>query len=227
MLQLSDQPCHNHIYVYITLLQYFTIPHLNTLVQLEQPLLTERIRLRPVEWFDSNDLSFEYICLGVGLYGCLATEGMISSANVPVCVYSNDNCQEYTYLNNNYLIIAINLDMTSMTVGEQSTSQAPLATTDNTNDDNRETAAQIITASIVRDCQALAIVLPIALLSITINAVLVGVGVYICVSLRRQKETNGDREKNCDHRNLEWSSKSIEPAAPVPVHNNTLSDSEG
>ncbi len=113
--------------------------------------------------------------------------------------------------------------MTSMTVEEESTSQAPSATTDNTND-NSETAAQIIAASVVRDCQALAIVLPIALLSIIINAVFVGVGVYICIFLRRQKETNGE-EKNHDHRNLEWSSKSIELAAPV--HGNTLSDREG
>ena len=60
------------------MLQYFIARHLNALVQLEQPLQTERIRLRPVEWFDSHGLSFEYICLGVGLYGCLATEGMQS-----------------------------------------------------------------------------------------------------------------------------------------------------
>ena len=71
------------ISVYIVL-QYFSVPHLNTLVQLEQPLLTKHIRLRPVEWFDSNDLSFEYICLGVGLYGCLATEGTIVFADTDI-----------------------------------------------------------------------------------------------------------------------------------------------
>ena len=65
------------------MLQYFAAPHLNTLIPLEQPLLTKRIRLRPVEWFDYNPLFFEYICLGVGLYGCLATEGM-NIADIPL-----------------------------------------------------------------------------------------------------------------------------------------------
>ena len=62
----------------LIMLQYFAAPDLNTLVQLERPLLTERIRLRPVEWFASDisaiSTTVEYICLGVGLYGCLATE---------------------------------------------------------------------------------------------------------------------------------------------------------
>lgn len=70
------------------MLQYFIAHHLNALVQLEQPLQTERIRLRPVEWFDSHGLSFEYICLGVGLYGCLATEGMLQSFLL-ILVYLN------------------------------------------------------------------------------------------------------------------------------------------
>ena len=109
------------------------------------------------------------------------------------------------------------MGMTSMTTGEQSSTQPPSATMDN---DNSATAAQIIATNIVRDYQALAIVLPIALLLITINALLVGVGVYICVFLRRKKETNGE-ETSHDHGKLEWSSKSIESAAPV--HNNTLS----
>ena len=58
----------------VLIIQYFAAPDLNTLVQLERPLLTERIRLRPVEWFASTASSVEYICLGVGLYGCLTTE---------------------------------------------------------------------------------------------------------------------------------------------------------
>lgn len=72
---------HVHTYLIYTcaliLLQYFAAPDLNSLVPLEQPLLTERVRLRIVEWFISGTSSVEYICLGVGLYGCLATEGMI------------------------------------------------------------------------------------------------------------------------------------------------------
>ena len=69
------------------IIQYFAAPHLNTLVQLEQPLQTERIRLRPVEWVDSyQSFSLEYICLGVGLFGCLATEGTIilSDTGIPM-----------------------------------------------------------------------------------------------------------------------------------------------
>ena len=109
------------------------------------------------------------------------------------------------------------MGMTSMTVGEQSSTQPPSATMYN---DNSATAAQITTTNVVRDYQALAIVLPIALLLIAINALLVGVGVYICVFLRHKKETNGE-ETSHDHGKLEWSSKSIESA--VPVHDNTLS----
>ena len=87
-----------------------------------------------------------------------------------------------------------------------------------------ETAAQSVT-KVVRDNQALAIVLPIALLTIIINALIVGVGVYICVFLRGRKE-NSEVEKSQGYAsgNLEWSSKSLERtnSAP-PVHVNTQS----
>ena len=63
--------CYKH-----THMQYFAAPYLNTLVPLDRPLLTDRIRLRPVEWFISTASSVKYICLGVALYGCLATDGM-------------------------------------------------------------------------------------------------------------------------------------------------------
>ena len=109
------------------------------------------------------------------------------------------------------------MGMTSMTVGEQLSTQPPSATMNN---DNSATAAQIIATNIVRDYQALAILLPIALLSITINALLVGVGVYIYIFLRRKKEIK-EEETSHDHGKLEWSSKSIESA--VAVHDNTLS----
>ena len=59
----------------IILFQYFAAPDLNNLESLERPILTERIRLRIVDWFASRTSSVEYICLGIGLYGCLATEG--------------------------------------------------------------------------------------------------------------------------------------------------------
>ena len=107
--------------------------------------------------------------------------------------------------------------MTSVTIGEQSSTQPPLSTM---NDDSSETAAQIIATNVVRDNQALAIVLPIALLSIAINVLLVGVGAYIYVFLKRKKETNGE-ERSHNHGKLEWPSKSIESAALM--HNNTPS----
>ena len=47
-------------------------------------------------------------------------------------------------------------------------------------------AAQVI----VRDYQALAIVLPIALLTIAINAVIVVAGVYFCFVMKGQKKTS-------------------------------------
>ncbi len=93
--------------------------------------------------------------------------------------------------------------MTSTTVERQFSSPFQSATTDN---DNSRTAAQII----IRDHQALAIVLPIALLTIAINVLLMGVNVYICVFLKRsEKETNRD-EKIHGYENLEWSSNSVE-----------------
>ena len=102
-------------------------------------------------------------------------------------------------------------------------SQAPTATCtmDNTSV-NSETAAQSIT-KVVKDYQALAIVLPIALLTIIINALLVGVSVYICVFLRGQKENNKEEDSR-GYENLEWSSMSLElnNSAP-PVYINTQS----
>ena len=101
------------------------------------------------------------------------------------------------------ILAATSMGVTSTTVERQSSSPFQSVTTDN----NSEIASQ----TVIRDYQALAIVLPIALLTIAINALLVGVSVYICVFLKRQKETNRDgEEKVHGYENLEWSSNSVE-----------------
>ena len=117
------------------------------------------------------------------------------------CTRGTHQPHDYYYFN-----LAISLGVTSTTVEEkQFSSPFQSVTTDNS---NSETAPQ----TIVRDYQALAIVLPIALLTIAINALLVGVSVYICVFLRRssEKETNRE-EKVHGYENLELSSNSVEP----------------
>lgn len=38
--------------------------------------MTQLIRLRPQEWVDTDETSYQYVCQGVAIYGCLATEGM-------------------------------------------------------------------------------------------------------------------------------------------------------
>ena len=102
------------------------------------------------------------------------------------------------------ILAATSFGVTSTTVERQSSSPFQSVTTDNSD-------SEIVSQTIVRDYQALAIVLPIALLTIAINALLVGVSVYVCVFLRRQKETNRDgirEEKVHGYENLEWSSNS-------------------
>ena len=114
--------------------------------------------------------------------------------------------------------LATSLGETSTTVERQSSSTGFRSVT--TDDSNSETAAQ----TVIRDYQALAIVLPIALLTIAINALLVGVSVYICVFLRRQRETGREKEKAHGYENLEWSSNSVELAdSTVPSYVNTPS----
>lgn len=97
----------------------------------------------------------------------------------------------------------MNSGIISTTVERQFSSPFQSATTD---DDNSETAAQ----TIIRDYQALAIVLPIALLTIAINALLVGVSVYICVFLKRSEKDTNKEKKIHGYENLEWSSNSVE-----------------
>ena len=106
------------------------------------------------------------------------------------------------------ILAATSLGVTSTTVDLERQSSSPFQSVTTDNSDS-EIASQ--TQTVVRDYQALAIVLPIALLTIAINALLVGVSVYVCVFLRRQKETNRDgKEKVHGYENLEWSSNSVE-----------------
>ena len=62
---------------------------------------------------------------------------------------------------------------------------------------------------IVRDNQAVAIVLPIALLTIIINAAIVGVGVFLCMYLNRQNKKENKIEHPHSYVNLEMSSNSL------------------
>ena len=102
------------------------------------------------------------------------------------------------------ILAATSLGVTSTTIERKSSSPFQSITTDNSD-------SEIASQTIVRDYQALAIVLPVALLTIAINVLLVGVSVYICVFLKRQKETNRDgKEKVHGYENLEWSSNSVE-----------------
>lgn len=93
---------------------------------------------------------------------------------------------------------------------EPTTSSQPLTFT--TVSGIGETAAQSMTV-VVRDYQALAIVLPIALLTIIINAALVGVGVFICVFLRKDKK---ETEQMHSNENFQLSTKSLEKSETEP-----------
>ena len=64
------------------------------------------------------------------------------------------------------------------------------------------TAAQLM---VVRDNQAVAIVLPIALLTIIINAAIVGVGVLLCILLNRRNKEKNVKERSHSYVNLEMS----------------------
>ena len=74
-------------------------------------------------------------------------------------------------------------------------------------------AGSMASQVIVRDYQALAIVLPIALLTIVITAILVGVGMYVCkaaVGRDKSNETGCGEDFQMHAKKLEMSSKSLE-----------------
>ena len=74
-------------------------------------------------------------------------------------------------------------------------------------------AGSMASQVIVRDYQALAIVLPIALLTIAITAILVGVGMYVCkaaVGRDKSNETDRGEDFQMHAKKLEMSSKSLE-----------------
>ena len=79
------------------------------------------------------------------------------------------------------------------------------------------TAAQ---SMVVRDYQALAIVLPIALLTIIINAVLTGVGVYVCIFASRKNKDSKQGESR-GYENLEMSPNSLERSNLGPEYINS------
>lgn len=57
--------------------------------------------------------------------------------------------------------------------------------------------------------QAVAIVLPIALLTVIITATLVGVGIYICLLISRKNRDPGGRQIVQGYENLDASTKSL------------------
>lgn len=95
---------------------------------------------------------------------------------------------------------------THTTPDNQSPSPAQSAAT--TDNEEGEAATQTFTR-VVRDYQALGIVLPVALLTTVINALLIGASMYIYVFLRRRQERgNGVEGKIDGYENLECSTKS-------------------
>ena len=76
---------------------------------------------------------------------------------------------------------------------------------------NHATTAQSM-ANVANDNQAVAIVLPIVLLSISINAGLVGVGIFICIVISRRHKADAYKaggEIVHGYENLETSTKSL------------------
>ena len=85
-----------------------------------------------MEWFVGDTSSVEYVCLGVGLYGCLAMEGKNAFYDI---LYRTHQPHDY------YFNVAISLGVTSTTVERQFSSPFQSVTTDNS---NSETAVQTI-----------------------------------------------------------------------------------
>ncbi|XP_064407084.1 uncharacterized protein LOC135351900 isoform X2 [Halichondria panicea] len=60
-------------------IKYFTQNRFLKQFQLESPIVTESLRLRPLEWFDStaSPNQFDIVCIGVALFGCTTTEATV------------------------------------------------------------------------------------------------------------------------------------------------------
>ncbi len=55
--------------------QYFSQSEPVVLFRLDRPLITESLRIRPIQWSDDSERQFyHYICLGVALFGCTLKE---------------------------------------------------------------------------------------------------------------------------------------------------------
>ena len=56
-------------------MQYFNQSEPVALFRLERPIVTNDIRFRPIQWSDDSGRQFfQYICLGVALFGCTEEE---------------------------------------------------------------------------------------------------------------------------------------------------------
>ncbi len=112
--------------------------------QLKSPIVTESLRLRPLEWFDSTaslDREFDVVCIGVVLFGCTTSEG--ERKLVPV-------------YNRNYLAIKC-----LATVEQMATTQS--SNTGGTTDVGGIATAQPV---VLRDYQVLEIAMPIGIITI-------------------------------------------------------------
>ena len=76
-------------------MKYFAVSDFTSLIRFERPFLTRRIRLRPVEWFDSEGDAFstQLVCQGVDIYGCLQSQG--EKMNIVLC----ESIYDHIYFN--------------------------------------------------------------------------------------------------------------------------------
>lgn len=95
----------------------------------------------------------------------------------------------------------------SETPAAETTATTTTATTSATVTEESATVAQLM---VVKDYQIVGIVLPIALLTVIINATVVGVGVFICVFRSKKSKKRGEDKTVHGYENLEVSSASLE-----------------
>ena len=105
--------------------------------------------------------------------------------------------------------VRVERETTHPTPDNQSPSPAQSAAT--TDNEESESTPQTFT-KVVRDYHALGIVLPVALLTIVINSLLIGVSVYVCVFLIRRRKASSNRvdgkTNGYENLDLECSTKS-------------------
>lgn len=77
-------------------MQQFVVPEINTLLIFESPIVTEKILLEIDGWVDDAHPSgsdYQFICQGVAIYGCLASEGTVAKCQLCRLYVIMSNCQ--------------------------------------------------------------------------------------------------------------------------------------